>query len=133
MNDVYKLIIAGSRSWEDYEHIKLRVRGFYLHFTRGSPALEIVSGTARGADRLGEKLARDHQLGLRRFPAEWEVYGRRAGYLRNEKMADYADGAIVFWDGESKGSLHMARIAKARGLDMWLVSPSGNHTESPPA
>ena len=40
------------------------------------------------------------------FPAEWDL-GKHAGFLRNADMADYADAALVIWDGKSKGSADM--------------------------
>lgn len=41
------------------------------------------------------------------FPADWEKYGRKAGYLRNDQMARYTDVAIILWDGQSRGTKHM--------------------------
>ena len=78
-------------------------------------------GTARGADRLGEKYAQDRNLSLKKFPADWNKYGRGAGYRRNEQMAEYATHAVVFWDGRSKGSEHMIRIAKEQKLNLRVV------------
>lgn len=132
----YKLIVAGSRSWSDTTLMKQKINEFYNHFTVDKPALIIVSGTARGADQAGEWLADKYKIQLRQFPAKWQrpdgSTDKSAGYKRNEQMADYADGAIVFWDGESRGSLHMANIAQQRGMDMWLVRPDGSHTITTP-
>ena len=45
---------------------------------------------------------------------EWNELGKKAGPLRNQKMADYADCGIGFWDGKSKGTKDMeARLVKA--------------------
>ena len=80
---------------------------------------EIVSGTARGVDRLGEKWAKDNGVKLTRMPADWDEYGKRAGYLRNEEMAEYADAVILVWDGKSKGTGHMLALAKEHSLEIW--------------
>jgi hypothetical protein len=49
-----------------------------------------------------------------RFPADWDRYGKRAGRIRNESMAKYAEYLAVFPGG--KGTAHMKEIAKAYGL-----------------
>jgi len=69
--------------------------------------VQIVSGTARGADKLGEAYAYSHGLSVKRFPADWESHGKAAGVIRNAEMAEYCDAAIIFWNGVSKGTKNM--------------------------
>ena len=107
-----KVIIAGSRNFEDYDTLK-KVCDFMLS---RQDEVEIVSGAAKGADTLGEIYANEKGYPIKQFPANWKQQGKRAGYLRNEEMADYADALIAFWDGESKGTEHMINLAKKRGL-----------------
>lgn len=80
--------------------------------------IEIISGTANGADKLGERYARERGYKLTYFPANWDKYGKSAGYRRNVEMAQYADAAIIFWDGISAGSQHMIDIARNYGLKL---------------
>lgn len=68
---------------------------------------EIVSGRAKGPDMAGEKYGEFYSIPLKLFPAEWDKYGNRAGPIRNNKMAVYADALVLIWDGKSKGSRHM--------------------------
>jgi len=98
-----KLIIAGSRSILHYPVIPLNIARFSWH----KDITEIVSGTARGVDLLGERYAIENDIPVTRFPADWNRYGKSAGVRRNETMGDYADRLILFWDGESSGSKHM--------------------------
>jgi len=100
-----KLIIAGSRDFDDYSLLH-KTMFFYYNIE----CLEIVCGGARGADRLGEMFAKDLKLPIKYFPANWNKYGKSAGYVRNKQMGEYADLAIVFWDGQSKGTQHMINI-----------------------
>lgn len=46
----------------------------------------------------------------------WKLYGKQAGYLRNEQMAQNADALAAFWNGESRGTKHMIELAKRYGL-----------------
>ncbi len=89
--------------------------------------IEIISGTARGADKLGERFAKEYNLRIKKFPANWDLYGKKAGYLRNIQMAEYAKNnsdlgvLIAFWDGNSKGTKHMIDIAKKHELLLFIV------------
>lgn len=103
-----KTIIAGSRTFDDYEFLKKVCQEEII--------TEIVSGNANGADKLGEKFAKEHQIHLTKFVANWDEFGKRAGYLRNNEMADYAEQLIAFNVNNSKGTEHMIKIAKEKGL-----------------
>lgn len=123
-----KVIIAGSRSIVDYA----AVEGSMQHAVKAWGRIsQIVSGTARGVDRLGEQWAAAHGIPVKRFPADWNKYGKQAGYIRNVEMADYADACLVVWDGDSRGSMHMYRIAETKGLAVLLVVPSVGTVEAP--
>jgi hypothetical protein len=107
-----KVIIAGSRTFRDLD-ILTKECDFYLQNCKD---IEVVSGTAAGADSLGEMYALTRNYKVTRFPADWQKYGKAAGYIRNEEMAKYADALIAFWDGISKGTEHMINLAKRYNL-----------------
>lgn len=107
-----KVIIAGGREFNDYATL-CRVCD---HMLQNQKEIEIVSGTARGADLLGEQYARERGYPIQQFPADWDKYGKAAGYKRNAEMAAYADALICFWDGKSRGSKHMIDLAREKGL-----------------
>lgn len=105
-----KLIIAGSRGINDYKV----VRGCFLTFIHRELVTEIVSGGARGVDKLGEQIADEFDLIKTIIPADWnnsKGYDRLAGYKRNEDMAKYANGLLAIWDFESRGTKHMIDVA----------------------
>lgn len=107
-----KVIIAGSRNFKDYSFLCNKCdKALGLQ-----KQVEIVSGTAQGADKLGEKYAEERGYKIRQFPADWNNYGKSAGYIRNEKMSKYADALICFWDGQSKGTKMMIDLAKNNNL-----------------
>lgn len=68
---------------------------------------EIVSGGAKGIDKAGERFASKYELPLKRISANWEKLGKKAGFIRNVEMANYADSLLAIWDGKSKGTEHM--------------------------
>lgn len=111
-----KLIIAGGREFNDYELLSETV---YANFDLEN--LEIISGAARGADRLGQEFAHRNELVLYNFPADWDKHGKAAGYVRNTEMADFGDSLLAFWDGKSRGTKHMIDIATRKGLAVNVV------------
>lgn len=116
------LVVAGTRTFNNYELLKRKITEIFLNkYTAEGKTLEIVSGGARGADNLGEQFAHEHKLPLRIFPADWNKYGKSAGMLRNQQMADYAAAAIVFWDGKSRGSRNMILEMKKRSKPVKVV------------
>ncbi len=117
LNPRYKVIIAGCRDFDDYNLLKEKV----TEALKDIGGCEIISGNAKGADALGERYAKEHQIPLRLFPADWDKYGKRAGFIRNTEMANNATHLIAFWDGKSKGTKMMLQIAKEKGLKGLLV------------
>jgi hypothetical protein len=93
-----KLLIAGSRTITYYELIRHTLITLNYNIT------EIVSGGAKGVDKLGERFAKENNIPIKQFLPDWNTYGKKAGIIRNVQMVDYCDLAIFFWDGESKGT-----------------------------
>ena len=126
----HRVIIAGSREMADYEAAKKVISEVFSEIGGGAP-VRIVSGHCRGADILGERYAREHGLELAVFPAEWNRYGRRAGFIRNTQMAEFAseegvEGALIaFWDGQSRGTKMMIGIAEKKGLSIRVFDLNG--------
>ena len=89
-----KIIIAGGRNFNDFNLLISRMN----HYTSQKKDIEVVSGTARGADKLGEEWAKANDYPITHFPADWKKYGKMAGPQRNQKMAEYADALVAFWD-----------------------------------
>ena len=74
-------------------------------------AITLISGGARGADSLAEAYAVARKIPIKVMHADWNKYGKSAGYRRNEEMHKELSkfenrGCILFWDGQSKGTKH---------------------------
>jgi predicted Rossmann-fold nucleotide-binding protein len=117
----FKVIIAGSRGFSNYKLLKETCDDF-LRNIKKEYNIVIISGGARGADKAGEKYASDEDLDLEIYPADWKKYGKSAGFMRNEQMANIADAVIAFWNGESHGTKHMIDIAEEKGLNVKVVN-----------
>ena len=115
--ETIKVIVAGGRDFEDYELLSQKCNDLLIN----QPNVEIVSGVAKGADTLGAKWAKENHHDLKEFPAQWNKYGKSAGYRRNYEMSQYADALIAFWDGTSRGTSHMIQSMRAKGLKVRIV------------
>lgn len=108
-----KTIIAGTRTFNDYAKLSMICKNINI--------TEVVSGTARGADKLGEQYATEKQIPIKQFPPDWDKYGKSAGPVRNEQMAKYAECLVAFWDGKSAGTENMIETAKRNKLEVILI------------
>ncbi len=106
-----RLAIVGGRDFSDYNYLTREVEQLQQQMN----IVAIISGGARGADSLGERFANEHHIPKKIFPAQWDLYGRSAGFRRNQTIVDNADVVLAFWDGQSRGTadtINKTRIAK---------------------
>lgn len=118
---MFRLIIAGSRTFNNYELLKEKVLFFLQNKLNFREQIIILSGRANGSDKLGEKFAFEHNFNVELYPADWDNKGKSAGYIRNIEMINNADAAIVFWDGKSKGTEHLIKNCKKRNIPIRIV------------
>jgi hypothetical protein len=111
----YKWIVAGTRTFQNYPLLCKELDKIREQIG------EVVCGEARGADMLGNTYAYDNDIKVKGFPADWEHDGKAAGFIRNEKMAAYADKAIVFWDGKSVGSKDIIDRMEKLGKEVRVI------------
>ena len=114
-----KYIIAGGRDFDNIYIMAQALDSFEEDIT------EVVSGTARGADSIGEQWARGRDIPIKRFEPDWEQYGKSAGFIRNSEMGAYADAAICFWNGKSAGTKHMIQTMKFQHKPYYVFNYQG--------
>lgn len=131
-----KIIIAGGRDFKDAELLDEIMFNNLKDFD--PEEIQIVSGMAGGADKLGYDWAKSYNLDVKEFPANWldfnakpcklkrgssgRLYNVLAGFNRNQQMADYADELVAFFDGESSGTKDMIKRAKFARLKLLVVN-----------
>lgn len=123
-----KVIIAGCREYNDYDRV-CEVMKHIVELWQVEEDLEIVSGHAPGADALGERYYLE-QWGCDKptlFCPDWTAYGDAAGPMRNERMADYADALVAFWDGNKRRSgthgMIQKMIARGKPVHVEIIKP----------
>ena len=114
-----KLMICGSRTLDNPAYVWTALS----HLQKHMPDLDIsqiVSGTCYGPDQNGEDWAYERNIPCSYFPADWNRYGKSAGYRRNVTMVEYSDIVIAIWDGVSKGTLHSINLARSKNVPVWV-------------
>ena len=125
-----KVIIAGSRSIDEYETVCKLID--HAKDRLGLEITEVVHGAAPGVDRLADRWAVEHSVEPAPFPAAWDdltapgavirtnkfgkKYNVKAGFQRNQRMAEYGEVLIAIWDGKSPGTYDMIERVKARNM-----------------
>ena len=129
-----RVIIAGGRDFNDFILLESNLHKIFKQLADeklisayiNESNIEIICGKARGADTLGEQFAKTYNIPIKYFPADWDTYGKSAGYRRNTEMAKYAkenNGVLIaFWNGKNKGTKHMIDTAKIRGIKVFIVN-----------
>ena len=108
---IIKIVIAGCRNYNNYEEAKTYINLCISNIRNGNKII-ILSGGASGADKIGERYAKENGFEVELYPADWDKHGRSAGPIRNKLMAENCDCVICFWDGKSRGTKSMIEYAK---------------------
>lgn len=115
---MFRVIIAGGRDFNDYALLERKMDKLLCNIRDD---IEIICGKARGADTLGEQYGKQRGYRIKYFPADWQTFGKSAGYIRNQQMAENADALVAFWDGKSRGTKNMIDIALKFELSVRVI------------
>lgn len=108
-----RVLVCGSRKYTDKTYFTRILQEWVEKY----PHITILTGMANGPDLWAHEFAKTHNLGIEEYPAQWDTEGRRAGFLRNERMIKTRpDWVIAFWDGVSRGTEHTINLAKTHRI-----------------
>lgn len=124
-----RIVVAGSRSYNDYTQFCELMSSYMWKYGRfeKDQILFITGRAKRGPDDMIVRWCQDNDYEWSDFYADWDAYGKSAGYIRNAEMAKVATHVLVFWDRISRGSKNMIDLAmkeKARiKTTVFVVEP----------
>ena len=110
-----KIIIAGSRHFTDYSFLVRKVEELNLNIT------QVLCGECYGADLLGKEWAMSKGIPVESYPADWDKYGKKAGYLRNKEMSVHGDELIAFYREGSKGTEIMIDLMQRANKPVHII------------
>lgn len=76
---------------------------------------EIISGGAKGIDACARSYALSRGIKYTEFLPEYEKFGKSAPLRRNDRIIEYADVVLAFWDGKSRGTRYVIEACQKRG------------------
>jgi hypothetical protein len=91
-----KVAVIGGRGFDNYELLKSTLDQFII--TR------IVSGGAKGADKLSERYAKENNIPTEIYLPDWDLFGKKAGFLRNTTIIENSELVVAFWNSKSRGT-----------------------------
>ncbi len=115
--------VIGSRSFDNYSLLNNIINDAISKLEDSN--ITIVSGGAKGADKLGHKFAINNNLKYIEYKPDWDKHGKSAGFIRNKLIVDKSDMVIAFWDGSSKGTYHSMTLTKQLNKLLLLVDYNG--------
>lgn len=128
-----RICIAGSRSFHDPKLFDLFLRIFLSWIEKKQLPYAFISGAApRGADSMIIDWAKENNKPCFTRRADWKKYGKGAGFRRNAEMRKELTHLLVFWDGESKGTLEMIEktaLQEDVHISVIIVEPDANWAE----
>jgi hypothetical protein len=107
-----RVLVCGGRRFSDAQRLGAFLGGLEHH----AKITAIIHGGATGADYLAGKYAEWRNVDTMVFPAEWDLHGKAAGPLRNQRMLDEGKPDVVISFPGGKGTADMIRRAKAAGI-----------------
>ncbi|WP_046249557.1 DUF2493 domain-containing protein [Streptomyces sp. MBT28] len=124
MTKPYRILVTGSRDWNDERTVWQALAATVLANTdEHTPAVIVHGACPRGADAHAASWAKLVQSDPQRVvteephPADWDQYGKAAGFRRNAEMVDLgADICLAFIRNGSRGASHTAGLAERAGI-----------------
>lgn len=119
------LLVSGSRTITNYKLVEKAIFDIHFQDSFNPPGkiTRIIAGEAQGVDQLAKQMAHRHSFPYTGYPARWEQYGKRAGYIRNKQMLEEGkpDMVLAIWDGISRGTKNMIELAQQVGIETRVV------------
>ena len=112
------LAIVGSRYYNDYKFMKLKVNEFCKE--HGKP-VAIISGGASGVDTMAKRYAHEYDIEFIEYKADWKKYGLYAGPKRNTQIVQSSTHLIAFPSRNGKGTQNCIKQAKKNDIEPMVI------------
>ena len=110
-----RVLVCGGRNYRDRDRV-------FQVLDSIEPSV-VIHGGARGADQLAGAWAKERQVSCKTYPAQWDRYGKSAGFRRNEQMLNEGNPDLIIAFPGGNGTAHMMRIARQRGYEVTEIAP----------
>jgi GH18 family chitinase len=113
-----KIAVIGSRNFSDYFFFHEKLEAIIINLKD----FEFVSGRCKsGGDALIKKYCNENQYKLVEHLPDWNKFGKKAGFLRNQLIVDDCTHLVAFWNLESKGTKSSIEMARKQNKPVKIV------------
>ena len=120
------VLVCGDRKWTDSNFIRKTLLDLKLSLWNDKGEhITILQGGAKGADLIAGQWGKDEHLEVIEVPAEWDLYGKRAGPIRNNEMLKMNPDLVIAFHNNiesSKGTKDMVYKARKAGIKTIIYS-----------
>lgn len=116
----FRVIVTGARDWNPVGIARLIVESLYQKHKH----LTIIQGEASGVDSTFKAVAREYDIAIVGYPADWDAYKKAAGPIRNKRMVDSGADlciAVHYNLDSSKGTKGCVALARASGIPVVII------------
>jgi UDP-N-acetylmuramoylalanine-D-glutamate ligase len=108
-----RVLVCGGRDYRDWDRLRAVLDDI--------PITTMIEGCAQGADSLAERYAALVTIDNEHYPAEWDVFGKAAGPIRNRQMLKFGNPDLVVAFPGDKGTADMVKRARAAGVEVRVI------------
>jgi hypothetical protein len=125
----FKVLVCGGRDygWKVENGVKIQddtaKRKLYRALDTLLRAIEeegrnlvLIHGAATGADSLSDGWARQCEVEIEAYPADWDTHKRAAGFIRNSQMLKEGKPNLVLAFPGGRGTAMMVSLAEKNGV-----------------
>ena len=112
----FKVLVCGGRNYDNRERLYKALDSALQSSIVAGKLFVLIHGNAKGADSLSHEWARERQVSIEVYAADWDTYGRRAGPIRNRLMLTESSPHVIIAFEGGKGTAHMIEIGKKAGV-----------------
>lgn len=109
-----RVLVCGGRDYTNYEVVSREL-------SKLENVEVIIHGQARGADKLAGRWAKENDIPVEAYPADWDKYGKGAGPIRNQQMLDEGKPDLVVAFPGGPGTMDMCERADKAGVKVYKV------------
>lgn len=109
-----RILVCGGRDFDNWSLLDMTL----IRICWDVEEIIIIEGGARGADFLARVWAKHCGFEYEEYPADWNKYGKSAGYIRNKQMLTEGDPDLVVAFPGGKGTADMIKQAREAGVEV---------------
>lgn len=117
------IIVCGGRDYQDRDRVFAA-----LDLAHGRRPITLLvhgacmderAGVLLGADRWADEWAKERGVAIERHPANWGMWGKAAGPMRNKQVMEMGGHGVIAFPGDAE-TINAIRLARHFRIPIWI-------------